>query len=82
PLRAWRLGARTRRELMELDDAALSDIGIERGQIDAIAQAVAKTKADGRTVPVPAALVLGGFAPRPAANANAPARRLAADAAD
>lgn len=41
PLRRWRLRARTRTELSALDDSMLRDIGIERGQIDGIAEAVA-----------------------------------------
>jgi len=41
PFRRWRLRARTRAELSALDDSMLRDIGVERGQIDGIAEAVA-----------------------------------------
>ncbi len=82
PYRAWRLTARTRNELLALDDAALRDIGIERGQIDGIAATVANAKIAGKSIPVAAALVLGGFEPRTPANANLFGGREAADAAD
>jgi uncharacterized protein YjiS (DUF1127 family) len=82
PFRAWRLTARTRNELSALDDASLRDIGIERGQIDGIAATVAKARLDGRTVPVAAALVMGGFEFKKPANVNLPAGRAALDAAD
>lgn len=82
PYRAWRLTARTRNELSALDDAALRDIGIERGQIDGIAATVANAKLSGQPIPVAAALVLGGFEPRTPANANLFVRREAVDAAD
>jgi uncharacterized protein YjiS (DUF1127 family) len=82
PFRAWRLRARTRRELMALDDAALRDIGIERGQIDGIAASVAGARAAGKTLPVTAALILGGFEPPQPANVNVFARRAVPDAAD
>ena len=82
PYRAWRLTARTRNELSALDDAALHDIGIERGQIDGIAATVANAKLNGQPIPVAAALVLGGFEPRTPANANLFVRREAVDAAD
>jgi uncharacterized protein YjiS (DUF1127 family) len=82
PFRAWRLRARTRRELMALDDAALRDIGIERGQIEGIAASVADARAVGRTLPVTAALILGGFEPPQPANVNVLARRAVPDAAD
>lgn len=82
PYRAWRLTARTRNELLALDDAALRDIGIERGQIDGIAATVANARLSGKPIPVAAALVLGGFEPRTPANANLFAEREAVDAAD
>jgi len=82
PLRAWRLRARTRRELMALDDTALRDIGVERGQIEGIAASVADARAAGKTLPVTAALVLGGFEPPQPANVNVLARRALHDAAD
>ncbi len=82
PYRAWRLAARTRNELAALDDAALRDIGIERGQIDAIAATVANAKLNGKPLQVAAALVLGGFEPPMPANANVFVRRQPVDAAD
>ena len=82
PIRRWRLRERTRRELMQLDDAMLRDIGIERGQIEGIAAAVADANADGRELPVTAALVLGGFDMPAPANANVLARRTVGEAAD
>jgi uncharacterized protein YjiS (DUF1127 family) len=82
PFSTWRLRARTRRELMALDDTALRDIGIERGQIEGIAAGVADARAAGKTLPVTAALVLGGFEPPQPANANMRARRAVHDAAD
>lgn len=45
PFRRWRLRTRTRAELSALDDSMLRDIGIERGQIDGIAEAVANGQA-------------------------------------
>lgn len=48
PFRRWRLRARTRAELGALDDAMLRDIGIERGQIDGVAEAVANGETFGR----------------------------------
>jgi uncharacterized protein YjiS (DUF1127 family) len=82
PFRAWRLAARTRNELMALDDASLRDIGVERGQIDGIAATVANAKIAGQRLPVAAALVLGGFEPSAPANSNLFPRREAVDAAD
>lgn len=82
PYRTWRLTARTRNELSALDDTALRDIGIKRGQIDGIAATVASAKLDGKPIPVAAAPVLGGFEPRTAANSNLFAPRQAVDAAD
>lgn len=82
PIRAWRLRERTRRELMQLDDAMLRDIGVERGQIEGIAAAVANAEAGGQKLPVTAALVLGGFDMPAPANSNVLARRTVSDAAD
>lgn len=67
--RRWRLRARTRAELSALDDAMLRDIGIERGQIEGIAEAVANGEAIERNVYTPT-FGNAGIAVPAAANTN------------
>lgn len=83
PFRRWRMRNRTRRELAALDDTMLRDIGIERGQIDGIATAVAEGKLAAGT-PVPVGLALGLLdLPKPAnSNSAQPRPALVTDAAD
>jgi len=88
PIGRWLVRLRTERELNTLDDKMLRDIGIERGQIEAIAEAAATGRPYDRRLPG-ATLGMPGL-PVPAnvnpANSNAPAAgrpaRVISDAAD
>jgi uncharacterized protein YjiS (DUF1127 family) len=84
PFKRWRARSRTRQELSALDDAMLRDIGIERGQIDGIAAAVAEGKLARPGTPVPVGLALGFLdLPQPAnSNQSQPRPALVTDAAD
>jgi uncharacterized protein YjiS (DUF1127 family) len=84
PVRRWRTRARTRQELSALDDSMLRDIGIERGQIDGIAAAVAEGKLAAAGAPVPVGLALGFLdTPKPAnSNLAQPRSAVVTDAAD
>lgn len=84
PVRRWRIRSRTRQELGALDDAMLRDIGIERGQIEGIAQAAAEGKVAEGGAAVPVGLALGWLDLPTPANSNSARPRLAAvnDAAD
>ena len=64
-LRRWWSRRHTEATLSQLSDAMLRDIGIERGQIPAIARSMAETPA-GRS----GAVITGAAAAVPAASAN------------
>jgi len=84
PARRWRVRARTRQELSALDDTMLRDIGIERGQIDGIAQAASEGKVSANGAAVPVGLALGWLdLPTPAnSNSERPRNFAIVDAAD
>lgn len=84
PARRWRVRARTRQELSALDDTMLRDIGIERGQIDGIAQAASEGKVSASGAAIPVGLALGWLdLPTPAnSNSERPRNFAIVDAAD
>ena len=85
PVKRWLVRVRTSRELQSLDDKMLRDIGIERGQIEAIAEATATGQRYDRHQPAAMLGMLGLPAPANTNTDSAKAKRVPSvisDAAD